>query len=431
MRNVAKLCFMRKVVKFPWLIHIQTKAICNHKCASCPYGHGYEASGKDLPDDLFKSLIAQIQAAPTAPEGAKPLIILNVQNEPTCDKRLPRLVSETKAACPDWRVGITTNGSLLSPDLSRALAAAGLDRIVISLDAASEECYAAVHGKPGHYEKIVSNIEGAIDAGLNPRISFIVMKENSSDVFSFLKQWESRGVRYRVKVAKDRCGYFDLKRAFDYRLSAKKSCRLPFGVVDIVANGDVIPCCQDWDHEVVLGNIREQQLADIWHGSAYQEFRKKLTTDRASIPLCARCTTISRSGAGHDKQMHWSAIRELAATGVGAFELDATETAGGSDAWGRRYAAASRMTAVRDGKSYVFLNYSNRPPFKRVTAAHPFEAVWLFESILRFGCWNQKAFEKRFGNDGVSTDSVVDDLLSLGVIEAAQPARAKHAWFRG
>jgi radical SAM protein with 4Fe4S-binding SPASM domain len=358
-------------------------------------------------------------------------MILNVQNEPTCDKRLPRLVSEAKAACPDWSVGITTNGSLLSPDMSRALAAAGLDRLVISLDAASEECYAAVHGKPRHYEKIVSNIEGAIDAGLDPRISFVVMTENAPDVFAFLKQWESRGVRYRVRVAKDRCHYFDLKRAYDYQLPPKKSCKLPFRSVGIVANGDVIPCCQDWDHEAVLGNIREQKLADIWHGATYQAFRKKLTTDSASIPLCARCGHVSNSGPGYEKMMHWAAVRGLAEAGVGGFELDTAETAGGSDAWGRRYAAASCMTAVRDGKSYVFLNYSNRPPFKRVTAAHPFEAVWLFESILRFGCWNQKAFEKRFGNNGVNADSVADELLNLGIIEAAQPARAKHAWFRG
>jgi len=60
--------------------------------------------------------------------------------------------------------------------------------------------------------------------------------------------------------------------------------------VHIKYNGNVILCCQDWGQEVVLGNVREQSLADIYNGPLAEHYREKLgERDRRGLKLCERC----------------------------------------------------------------------------------------------------------------------------------------------
>jgi hypothetical protein len=49
-------------------------------------------------------------------------------------------------------------------------------------------------------------------------------------------------------------------------------------------------CCSDYYHEMILGDLNQQGLMDIWNGPAYREIREHmLNTCRAKIPLCAQC----------------------------------------------------------------------------------------------------------------------------------------------
>ena len=49
-----------------------------------------------------------------------------------------------------------------------------------------------------------------------------------------------------------------------------RTCELLFYKMYILASGDVVLCCMDWRRQVVLGNVRQQRLRDIWNGDAYR-----------------------------------------------------------------------------------------------------------------------------------------------------------------
>jgi radical SAM protein with 4Fe4S-binding SPASM domain len=67
------------------------------------------------------------------------------------------------------------------------------------------------------------------------------------------------------------------------------ACTLPWEVVTIAWNGDVLPCCYDYDAKVVLGNVGGQPLADIWNGDKLQAIRSEFIENKVTNPLCRHC----------------------------------------------------------------------------------------------------------------------------------------------
>jgi radical SAM protein with 4Fe4S-binding SPASM domain len=76
--------------------------------------------------------------------------------------------------------------------------------------------------------------------------------------------------------------YHDLGEMFGY-----KRCINPWLEVNIMPNGDVVPCR---DHpDVVMGNVTQQSLLDIYNNEKYRKFRRLLRDRGGLLPICARC----------------------------------------------------------------------------------------------------------------------------------------------
>ncbi len=68
---------------------------------------------------------------------------------------------------------------------------------------------------------------------------------------------------------------------------------------NIESNGDVVPCCYQYDSELKVGNIREHKFSELWNSRAYRELRKKIYSDKNSIIKCRECGVnfkLSKSG---------------------------------------------------------------------------------------------------------------------------------------
>lgn len=74
--------------------------------------------------------------------------------------------------------------------------------------------------------------------------------------------------------------YRDHSQTFGY-----DKCLAPWLLGEIMPNGDVVTC-RDYP-DVVLGNIREQSLLDIWNNQRARSFRQLL--QEGLMPICARC----------------------------------------------------------------------------------------------------------------------------------------------
>jgi MoaA/NifB/PqqE/SkfB family radical SAM enzyme len=70
----------------------------------------------------------------------------------------------------------------------------------------------------------------------------------------------------------------------------REKCLIPWLSLQILSNGDVIPHsrCFRW----TVGNVKEQNLWDIWRGQRFAEFRHLLSKAGGATPACTRCCGI-------------------------------------------------------------------------------------------------------------------------------------------
>ncbi|MDO9445522.1 MAG: GTP 3',8-cyclase MoaA [Dehalococcoidia bacterium] len=95
--------------------------------------------------------------------------------EPTLRADLPVLVRMLKAI-PGSEVAMTTNGTLLKSQAA-ALAAAGLDRVTVSLDSLDDATFRAMNDMDFPVALVLEGIEAAVAAGLGPvKVNAVVRK---------------------------------------------------------------------------------------------------------------------------------------------------------------------------------------------------------------------------------------------------------------
>jgi cyclic pyranopterin phosphate synthase len=106
---------------------------------------------------------------------------------------------------PLKEVSVTTNGILLEKR-AKALKAAGLDRVNISLDSLVPEKYEAITGAlPGSLEKVIRGIESAVEAGLTPvKLNMVLLKginDNEIDaMMDFVRRYKGKVILQLIEL---------------------------------------------------------------------------------------------------------------------------------------------------------------------------------------------------------------------------------------
>ena len=79
-----------------------------------------------------------------------------------------------------------------------------------------------------------------------------------------------------------------VKKETEQYQKAKRICIQPFKLLCLAANGDVMPCSVDWKRKLLLGNINNCSLVDIWKGKKREELLMSLLKEEP-CSLCSHC----------------------------------------------------------------------------------------------------------------------------------------------
>lgn len=147
---------------------------CNIRCQYCMPAETI----RFLPKHHLLSFeeIARLVAV-VAPLGLRRLRLTG--GEPLVRQNLDRLVAALKATPQVEEVALTTNGILLAEQLP-ALAAAGLDRINISLDTLRPATFERLSRREG-LDRVLAGIDAACEAGYQPRLNALVLRDLNLD----------------------------------------------------------------------------------------------------------------------------------------------------------------------------------------------------------------------------------------------------------
>src|SRR6201989_262538 len=132
----------------PISFYLETTKRCNLLCTTCPRTYEELEPPADMSWDLFRRIVDQLPRIERA--------VLHGVGEPMLVKKLPDMVRYLKER--GTYVLFNTNGTVLNEKNGRALIAAGLDELRVSLDAATPESYLTVRGK-NYFHRILRNVQ--------------------------------------------------------------------------------------------------------------------------------------------------------------------------------------------------------------------------------------------------------------------------------
>jgi cyclic pyranopterin phosphate synthase len=94
-------------------------------------------------------------------------------------------------------IAMTTNGLLL-PRFAAGLAAAGLQRVTVSLDALDPDVFRRMNGRGRHPDEVMAGIDAAIDAGLAVKVNMVVQRGvNDAQILPMASRFKKRGITLR------------------------------------------------------------------------------------------------------------------------------------------------------------------------------------------------------------------------------------------
>ena len=226
-------------------------------------------------------------------------IILYLNNEPLTDPYIVERLNYAKEKVPWASAHILTNGSLLTDKLADRLINSKLDWIGFSLHGIKKETVEKAMGL--NYELTFRCILNFIDKAKEKRniknfimVTFLRHKYLSlKEKDEAIKFWRDKGI--------ERVSYFDgpvsragnVKGLPHVRHKRINGCTSIWAneMIHIVENGDVILCCMDWKRQIILGNVNEQSIYDIWNLQHYVDTRDKRDGRKDSEDnfICKRC----------------------------------------------------------------------------------------------------------------------------------------------
>jgi cyclic pyranopterin phosphate synthase len=147
------------------------------------------------------------------------------------------------AEIPDLDLTLTTNGALL-PKQARALKAAGLKRVTVSLDSLDNEIFKAMNDVDFPVEKVLEGMDAAAEAGLEPiKVNMVVKRGlNESSILPMARYFREKGYILRF------IEYMDVGHSNGWRMDdvvpAKEivkmiSAEMPLDPVDPNYRGEV------------------------------------------------------------------------------------------------------------------------------------------------------------------------------------------------
>ena len=294
----------------PFTVYIEQTKYCNFKCFYCIHSTRDEADGEfralghrmqHMDEVFFEKIIRELKEFPQ--DGIKRIVFSGL-GEPLMNPRLPEYVRMVVEAGIAGRVEIITNGLLLTPEKSRALVAAGITNINISVQGLDAAGYEETCGIRIDFEHYLDNLKylyehkGDVQIYIKAIDATLGTKENEEKFFEIFSPFADRiYIEHLVVMQQQMDGLREIvdgtKNFYGEELDVnRKVCAQSFYFMQIGCEGDIFPCpVPGLGKNLSMGNAKEHTLTEIWNGSRRRGFlRKMLKKEKDQIPDCATCT---------------------------------------------------------------------------------------------------------------------------------------------
>ncbi len=277
---------------FPSEIWLESTNHCNAACVMCPRELQTRSMGvMSMP--LYEKLIKEMSAY------SDEIQRLHMHNfgESLLVKNLPERIRFAKEH-GIRHVYIVTNAYILNEKRARQLIDAGLDEIKISFYGTDTESYNSVM-KRLDFDVTLENVKTFFKVRSEmkrsrPRVNIQLLPQAVDH--ESIEKWDAMFSELIDESAGDKLVKTPLLNFSDGRSYNRidqmisEVCIYPWRSMVILQNGDVAPCCLDYDGKINLGSVKDQSIKEIWNGEPYRKLRKDFRNlEYADYPLCDKC----------------------------------------------------------------------------------------------------------------------------------------------
>lgn len=303
-----------RVVSYPEKLTIFLTNRCNYNCVMCS-----EGKEGDIDKDIFDKLKPALPfVRDVTLLGGEPLLYKHVDE-------VLRLLGDYEC-----RPAFITNGSLLDAGIAKTIVASSVERVTVSIDAASPKTYAHIR-RGGNFMRVVKNLatlakEKAKARASRPRITLnfaamrtnidelprlvqlaselgaeqvsafhtLISNPNILDDSLFFCQEQSNQKFLEAKALGEQLGVcVTIPPLFGHdqdQTVARKRCSEPWKTLLVRISGDVCSCCRMERY----GNLLEDPFDAIWNSEIIARYRSTVNTPQ-ELDTCRHCHMLMKA----------------------------------------------------------------------------------------------------------------------------------------
>nr|AGS52804.1 radical SAM domain protein [uncultured bacterium contig00009] len=269
-------------------IALELSSYCGANCVCCPH-EDFPLKNRNMDYDLF------VKCVDDAVSHGAISIDICLMGDALLDPGIEKKLGYCREKYPDLKIYCSSTAQAAKPEF----AARYIDTLQISIYGATKDVYEAVHRGGLKFEKTVANIEGilALPEDKRPYVTmvFLLLPENQHQVEEWKTTWEPRVDEILIWRPHNWAGRYAADTLPREKYGSAKSCCRPFGGdLCVWVNGDVTVCCFSEDKRLMIGNMYEQTLEEIFYGDKMkriQEIHKNNAFYGCGLP-CEKCDQI-------------------------------------------------------------------------------------------------------------------------------------------
>lgn len=273
--HLSFLLALEKCIVVPRIVRFETSSLCNLKCPMCPQPNQMTRKKTFMDFALYQKVI---DSNPQIKE-----VELFNWGEPLMNPKISDFVRY--ASNRRILTRFVTNATLLNKEKSKQLIDSGINEIYFSLDNIGDE-YRKIRNY--QFEQVIENISTFIslckkqERKIRTGINIVKSKYNKDGIDKALAYLTNLGIDF---VSVEECQFEN------QNIERTSRCFEPYRNITILSNGEVVPCCVDYDGELSMGNARkENKLKKIFNNHAYRIFRKSFKSANRMHLICRKCS---------------------------------------------------------------------------------------------------------------------------------------------
>lgn len=288
----------------PIVYNIETTNRCNMRCEMCPRTTMMTRNLEDIDEKTFRRVVEQIEPhrdelweqwkkycenkygiaeSDEASENhfflyviAK-VIQLHGYGDPLLDLHMDSYIQILTDK--GFATYFSCNPANINLDATYRMMEAGLSYIKYSIESVDDEEYRKIRGRAANfsdsYQDILKVLEYKHQHKLGTTIVITMLnlnRHNQQKEFARLMK-EFNDLDVYIYLKSEDCQWYRKDYHQTQSIHWSEPCKHPWMTMTIKSNGEATMCMEDFNNEIVLGDVTQESLQNIWDGERYRSFR--------------------------------------------------------------------------------------------------------------------------------------------------------------